>query len=278
MTPTMNDSRSIPTAPGLPPAVDLTGVTLHPVTEAQCCGHVIAELNAGRGGVIVTHNLDHLRRLRRDETFARICADASLRVVDGMPLVWACRLQGTPVPERVAGSNLVLSLADAAATAGRTVYLLGGNPGTAEAAGRALETRYPGLRIAGSFCPPPGFESDPDLEAAMLKRLADAAPDIVYVALGSPKQEAFIHRHRAVLPDAWWLGVGISFSFLAGDVRRAPRWAQRVGLEWAHRLAQEPRRLARRYLVDGIPFAARLLAGAGWRRLTVRPARMEVSG
>jgi N-acetylglucosaminyldiphosphoundecaprenol N-acetyl-beta-D-mannosaminyltransferase len=111
-----------------------------------------------------------------------------------------------------------------------------------------------------------GFERDPSAVPAIRAELQAARPDIVYVALGFPKQERLIRAVRDVLPQAWFVGVGISFSFLAGDMPRAPDWMQRAGLEWAHRLAMEPRRLARRYLVDGLPFAARL----GLHALAVR--------
>lgn len=255
------------TGPAAPPVVRVDGVPLHAIDEDGTVRHVLAALDAGRGGLMVTHNLDHLRRLRLDEGFREICDGAELRVADGMPVVWAAALRGTPLPARVAGSSLMEPLAAAAAAAGRSIFLLGGMPGTAESAAEILRRRHPELRVAGTECPPMGFEDDPDYVAAMRRRLADSGADIVFVALGSPKQERLAAAHRDVLPGAWWVGVGISFSFLCGDVTRAPRWMQRLGLEWVHRLAQEPRRLARRYLVDGIPYALRLLArSAGERR------------
>ena len=248
------------------PEVHLSGVRLHAITEAQVNEHIIGSLEAGRGGWVVTPNLDHLRRLRTQDTFAELCTGASLCVADGMPLVWACAIQGTPLPERVAGSNLISSLSARAAEVNRSVFMLGGDPGTAEAAAEELQTRHPALRIAGTFCPPLGFERDEVMMAQITQRLVEAAPDIVFVALGSPKQERLIETLRERLPSSWWLGIGISFSFVCGDVKRAPIWIQRLGLEWTHRLAQEPRRLARRYLVDGLPFAARLLASSALQR------------
>ena len=165
-----------------------------------------------------------------------------------MPLVWASRLQRTPLPERVAGSNLIWSLTAAAAIAGKSVFLLGGMPGTAEKTGKEFQKQFPTFVLAGTYFPPFGFEKDPAEMKKMMDALAAAKPDIIYVALGSPKQEQLIARARAILPAAWWLGVGISFSFIAGEVNRAPRWMQSCGLEWLHRLAQEPRRLARALL------------------------------
>lgn len=254
---------------GTLPQVQLARVRLHAVREVECVEHVVSCLARGQGGWIATANLDHLRRLQQPGEFQRVYEQADVVVADGMPVVWACRLQGTPVPERVAGSDLIRSLSAAAGRAGRSVFLLGGEPGTAEAAAAKLAAGAPGLRIAGTCCPPFGFERDPAQVAALRTSLAAACPDIVFVALGSPKQELLIAQLRDVLPGAWWIGVGISFSFVAGTVRRAPRWLQRLGLEWLHRLAQEPRRLGARYLWSGPPFVVRLFAGAlrgRWRR------------
>jgi N-acetylglucosaminyldiphosphoundecaprenol N-acetyl-beta-D-mannosaminyltransferase len=257
--------------PSLPRAIDLEGVRLHALREEQCVEHVVSAIAAGRGGWVVTPNLDHLRRLRRDASFKERYRRADLAVADGMPLVWACRLQRTPLPGRVAGSDLIWSLSRAAAEHGAAVYLLGGDPGTADEAARELCARFAGLRIAGTHCPAPGFESRPgDIEAIVASLMA-ARPDIVFVALGSPKQEMLIERLRDNLPRAWWLGVGISFSFVAGRVKRAPVWLRKIGCEWLHRMAQEPGRLAGRYLVDGLPFGAGLMARSAWRGLRMRP-------
>ena len=244
------------------PTVDLRGVRVHAVSEADAIRHILSEADAGRGGMVVTPNLDHLHRCLHDVAFAAMVSEAELVLADGMPLVWAARLQGTPLPQRVAGSNLITSLSQAAAEAGRSVFLLGGSPGTAEGAARVLTARFPSLRVAGTLCPPVGFENDPAKMAEIIETLATARPDIVFVALGSPKQERLIVKLRPLLPQAWWLGVGISFSFLCGEVRRAPLWMQKTGLEWLHRLVQEPRRLFRRYVVVGIPFAFGLLGKA----------------
>lgn len=245
--------------------ITLRRVKLHAISEEQCVSHIGDRLEAGEGGWVLTANLDHLRRFTWDKEYARVCEGATLVVADGMPLVWSSRIQGTPLPGRVAGSNLVLSLSAAVARRGRSVYLLGGMPGTAEAAVKALRQRCSGLKVAGTYCPPVGFENDPAQMNFIERRLSGARPDVIYVALGSPKTEWLISRLRDRLPNAWWLGVGISFSFLCGHIRRAPQWMQRIGLEWLHRLAQEPRRLAKRYLVQGIPFAGCLLAGAALR-------------
>ena len=255
------------------PTVDLRGVRVHAVSETDAIAHMMGELDAGRGGMVVTPNLDHLHRCLHDIAFAAMVSEADLVLADGMPLVWAARLQGTPLPQRVAGSNLITTLSGAAASSARSVFLLGGALGTAEGAARVLTQKFPALSVAGTLCPPVGFENDPAKMAEIIETLSTARPDIVFVALGSPKQERLIVKLRPLLPQAWWLGVGISFSFLCGDVRRAPLWMQRCGLEWLHRLLQEPRRLFRRYVVVGIPFAFSLLGEATLANLPRRLLR-----
>lgn len=240
-------------------SIELLGLRLDALTEKQTCEHILASLERGEGGTLVTANLDYLRRSCCDDEFGRFVKQSNLIVADGMPLIWASRLQGTPLPERVAGSSLCLSLSGELATRNRTVYLLGGNPGVAQQAARILQDRYPGLGIAGAYCPQIGSEKDPILLDLIRRQLIDAQPDVVYIALGSPKTEKLIDILRKDLPMAWWIGIGISLSFITGEMRRAPRWMQASGTEWIHRLCQEPKRLSKRYLVDGIPFAMKLL-------------------
>jgi N-acetylglucosaminyldiphosphoundecaprenol N-acetyl-beta-D-mannosaminyltransferase len=256
------------------PSVTLAGVRLDAITEKQCIAHVLDELDAGRGGMLVTPNLDHLHRCRTNLAFTALVAEADLVVADGMPLVWASRLQGTPLPERVAGSNLISTLSGAAAQRGRTIYLLGGAEGTADGAAKVLTERFPGLKIAGTYYPPMGFENDAHVMGDIVASLSTAKPDIVYVALGSPKQEKLIARLRPIVPEAWWVGVGNSFSFLCGDVKRAPKWMQVSGLEWVHRLCQEPKRLFKRYVMVGVPFAGSLLAKSTVKGIPTRLSRV----
>jgi N-acetylglucosaminyldiphosphoundecaprenol N-acetyl-beta-D-mannosaminyltransferase len=227
---------------------------------------ITSALSQGQGGWVITPNLDILRKAHRSADSRALFATADLVLADGMPLVWASRLQGTPLPERVPGSDLVWSLPARAARLGASVFLLGGAPGTAERAAERLVERYPDLEIAGTLSPRLGFERDPAEVEAVLAAVRLADPRVVLVGLGFPKQEHLISRLRPICPRAWFLGVGISLAFLSEDVRRAPPWLQVVGLEWVHRLSQEPARLARRYLVDGLPFAVQLFAHAARNR------------
>jgi N-acetylglucosaminyldiphosphoundecaprenol N-acetyl-beta-D-mannosaminyltransferase len=259
------------------PTIDLCNVKLHRITELECVRFILDEIAHGRGGVVVTPNLDHLRRCVRDLHFGALVAEADVVVADGMPLVWASRLQRTPLPERVAGSNLISSLSKAGAVEGRSVFLLGGAEGTAQGAAEILRKRHPELKVVGTYCPQIGFESKPKQMAEIVQMLCEAKPDIVFVALGSPKQEHLIAKLKPSLDTAWWLGVGVSFSFLTGHVKRAPLWMQRAGVEWLHRLLQEPRRLFKRYIVSGVPFAARLFTQSTVHGLAGRFGRKTVS-
>lgn len=255
-------------APGTLPSISLLGVPLHSTTLAGAVDHVARSARAGVGGWVITPNLDILRRLVREPEFEALSSGATLRLADGQILVWASRMRGSPLPERVAGSDLIWALTARAAQDGLGVFFLGGNPGSAQAAADVLKARSPGLRVAGIECPPFGFENDAEYGVRLRELIRAANPAIVYVALGSPKQEKLIAQLREVVPGAWLLGIGVTFSFVSGELRRAPVWVRKLGMEWLHRLVQEPRRLAKRYLVQGLPFAARLLVDSLFRRWT----------
>jgi N-acetylglucosaminyldiphosphoundecaprenol N-acetyl-beta-D-mannosaminyltransferase len=242
--------------------VTLLGLPLDRVSEDEVIDRVLEGVRTGRGGWICPVNLDVLRKVTRDAALRQLVERAELVTADGMPLVWASKIQGQPLPERVAGSSLVMTLPAAAVGTNTSFFLLGGDPGVAESAAQRLVGDHAGLRLAGTYCPPVGFDRDP-AELARIEAAIDAAkPNVVFVALGFPKQDRLIDSLRGARPSVWFLSCGISLSFVSGDVQRAPVWLQRLGLEWLHRLAQEPRRLARRYLVEGFPFMARLVLSA----------------
>jgi N-acetylglucosaminyldiphosphoundecaprenol N-acetyl-beta-D-mannosaminyltransferase len=250
--------------------VRLLGLDLDPVTEAEAIATILRGLDEQTGGFVVTPNLDHLRQLARKRELASLFSSADLVVADGMPLVWASRLRGQRLPERVAGSELIWSLTAEAARRDRSVFLLGGAPGTCQAAEERLRASYPGALFAGNYCPPFGFEYDAEAIERVRERLREARPDIVFVGLGFPKQERLIAYLRSEFPKTWFLGVGYSFSFVAGATPRAPAWMIRAGLEWLHRMLHDPRRLVSRYLLHGLPFAARLMTAALLSRLGLR--------
>ncbi|MCB9599327.1 MAG: WecB/TagA/CpsF family glycosyltransferase [Sandaracinus sp.] len=241
--------------------IELLGMSIAVCDSSQLLDHMFQSLDAGRGGWVVTANLDILRRAVLEADSRALYGAADLRVADGMPLVWASKLLGAPLPERIAGSTFTSEVAELAARRDRSLYLLGGADGAAEGAREVLQKRYPGLRILGTSSP---RVSNPATDAEIDAIVAEipTAPDILLVGFGSPKQEHVIRKLRERFPRAWMIGIGITFGFLAGQVERAPVWMQRSGTEWIHRMAQEPDRLVRRYLIDDLPFAALLFADA----------------
>ena len=263
--------------------VTVAGVDIDQLREVDVVERVAVALAHGVGGRIVTPNVDILRLARCDPGVRVHLADATLVVPDGAPVVWVSRLAGTPLPERVTGADLIWSLSRRVARDRRSVYLLGGRPAdgaTASGAWRAakaLVDACPGLRIAGAASPERGFDRHPVRWSQVCADLIEAKPDLVFVGLGFPRQEEVITRLRPDLPGAWFLGCGAAINFVAGDSVRAPRWMRRSGLEWLWRLAEEPRRLGRRYLRHDVPYALRLLAATGAGRLRRELCRGRVA-
>jgi N-acetylglucosaminyldiphosphoundecaprenol N-acetyl-beta-D-mannosaminyltransferase len=199
---------------------------------------------------VVTPNSDHIVLLESREDLRQVYHAAHLVIADGMPLVWASHILGQPLPERVTGSEIMPRLCAEAARTGLKVYLLGGPPGVAEIAKARLEQSYPGLCICGYDSPAFGFEKDAQQEAQILQKIQAAGPDIVFVALGAPKQELWMYRNAPKMASGVLLGIGAALEFCAGTIQRAPRWMQKIGAEWVFRLLQQPGRLATRYLRD----------------------------
>lgn len=190
---------------------------------------------------ICTVNPEFIVDAQRDRAFAKVLAQADLCVPDGVGVLWAARLAGHPLRERVTGSDGIVRICQRAAQRGWSVYFLGAAPGVAERTAAALSNAFPALKVAGAFAGTPAADGWP----AIYHRLTEAAPDILFVAYGHPRQDLWIDAHRAELPAAVAIGVGGAFDFVAGVARRAPRWMQRLGLEWLHRLITQPWRWRR---------------------------------
>jgi N-acetylglucosaminyldiphosphoundecaprenol N-acetyl-beta-D-mannosaminyltransferase len=237
----------------------LSGVAVERVGLADAAARINAYLRSGRLHQIVTVNLDFLQIARADVSFRQTINEADLAVADGMPLVWASRLVGRPLPERVTGNALVDQCCRLSATTAAPIFLLGGRPGIAEAAGRAIQTRYPGAVIAGAYSPPFGPLSEKD-DQEIVHRVNRSGARILFVAFGAPRQDSWIAAHRYELNVQVAMGVGCSLDVLAGAVSRAPLWMQRSGLEWLHRFRLEPCRLWHRYFVKDTAMFARLVA------------------
>lgn len=202
----------------------------------------------GSGGSVFTPNVDHIVKAENDVRFRMAYERAALVLVDGTPVLWASRLLGTPLPEKVSGSDLVLPLARLAGLRKWRVYLMGGRPGTAAKAATRLREEF-GVNVVGIDAPAVSESGESADEREVWSRIREARPDLVLVALGSPKQELWIERAKDALGAAVAIAVGASLEFVSGRIRRAPRLVSRLGFEWLYRLAQEPRRLWYRYLI-----------------------------
>lgn len=229
--------------------VAVLGLPLNSLTTNEIVEAMDQLILSGGSHQICPVNVDVWLNSLDDPHLQRIMAGCSLVVPDGMPLVWASKLLGCPLAERITGVDLVPRLAELSARKGYGIFLLGGKPGVAERTAELLERSYPGANIVGTYAPAEGNLVLMD-HTEILDRIRAAHPDILLVAFGNPKQEKWIWMHRKRLGVPLAMGVGGSFDILVGDTRRAPRWIQQCGLEWAMRMVQEPSRLAPRYARD----------------------------
>ena len=248
-----------------PPIVHLFDLDLHAVTFTDAVRLLSAAATEERGAakVVVTPNVDHLVRLERMPEFRSRYATADFIFADGMPLVWASRLLGAPLPERVTGADLFVALCKKAVEHGWKVALLGGRPGTEAELLARFEQYFPGLRLEILA---PSMQFDPDGEEGLssVRHIVAMRAQVVFVCLGMPKQEAWALRHAERLPGGIVLCVGAAMEFAIGLQQRAPLWIQHNGLEWLWRLVSQPRRMWRRYLVDDPKFLA--ICWREWRR------------
>ncbi|SHJ68835.1 WecB/TagA/CpsF family glycosyltransferase [Desulfofundulus thermosubterraneus] len=228
----------------------IEGIPVDVLTREKVVNFIAYWLDSGCvGRRIHTLNVDHVMLALKDDEFKHAILSADLVVADGMPLVWLSRVHGPLLPERVTGSDLILDLCDLSARKGYSLYFLGAAPGVAERAVQRARALYPGCRVAG-FYSPSREEVDNYLASLdLVRKVNDSGANILLVAFGAPRQEKWLSRHQAGLKVGVSIGVGAAIDFLAGAVPRAPKLLRKWGLEWAYRLAREPRRLWKRYLV-----------------------------
>ncbi len=236
------------------PRVKVLGVEIDALTMTDAVGAFGRLIAQKRPSIALSVNVDICMKIQRDPELRSIYGAADLVLVDGTPMMWAARFLGSPLPGRVSGSDFVPLFCRAAAEHGFRIFFLGAAPGVAEAAKHWLESRYQGLKIVGILAPRLGFEADDRENSRIVSTVRECAPDVLFAALGSPKEQKWLYRFRDVLQVPVSMNVGSSFDYLAGRLNRAPSWMQRWGLEWTYRLAQEPRRLWRRYLLEDPPF------------------------
>jgi N-acetylglucosaminyldiphosphoundecaprenol N-acetyl-beta-D-mannosaminyltransferase len=230
-------------------------VWIDSLTFVEAIEEIERLVDAGQGGTVFTPNVDHVVQVEHNPAFRAAYDEASLCLVDGQPLIWASHLLGAPLPEKISGSDLILPLMHRAERRRWRVYLVGGAPGVGVLAANKLKKQFD-VEFVGIDAPHVAADGRAVDEESLLERIRQARPHILLVAFGAPKQELFIHGAFSSIRPAVAIGVGAGFDFIAERVRRAPRWMSKSGLEWLFRLAQEPRRLAKRYLVDDPQFLA----------------------
>jgi len=225
----------------------------------EACDLIIEHaMRQGRPAFVTTANAQHIVLLDQDKRLRQIYNSADLVVPDGISLILAARLHGRLLRERVAGVDMFQTLCERAARNGLHVFLLGGRPNSAKLTARVFKRRWPLLRVS-TYCPPVGFDKSTEELEKTANAVRSAKPDLLFVALGAPKQEYWIYEHGLQLSVPISIGVGGSFEMVAGVVRRAPQWIQKVGCEWLYRLCIEPRRMWRRYLIGNLNFATIIL-------------------
>lgn len=246
------------------PRADVLGVGVSAIALYQATRLILDGVRCGQRGYVTVTGVHGVMEAQRCPDFRRILNDAWLTTPDGMPMSWVARVQGFSHTRRVYGPDL-MSQIFANTTDGQVRHFLyGGSEGVAQSLKSALEERFPGVRVVGTFTPP--FRPLNQAEQGDLHRqVLEAEPHLFWVGLSTPKQERFMAANWSALPGNFMIGVGAAFDMLSGRVSQAPLWMQESGLEWLFRLAQEPRRLGRRYLVNNPLFVARLA-----RRLLIR--------
>lgn len=247
------------------PAIDVDrvwiwGLPLARVDAAQTVTLVDFLIERGEPSFFVTANLHYAMLTDRDPRLREVNRQAAFLVADGMPIVWYSRLGRSPLPARVAGSDLIYLLCARAAERGHRVFFLGAQPGVAAEAASTLSRMYAGLEVAGVEAPELAALS-PQEHEDLIARIRNARPDLLLVAFGQPKGEIWLAEHVQSLGVPACVQVGASFDFVTGRVPRAPRWMQRAGLEWLYRVGREPRRLAPRYARDAWFLCKAVLGG-----------------
>ncbi len=234
--------------------IEIMNVLIDNVNMNEAIEKIDSFVKSFKYNMVVTPNVDHIVKLQKDEEFKRVYDNSDLVLVDGQILVWSSKLLRKGLKEKVSGSDLLPNLCEHSVDKGYKVFFLGGMPGVADKAAKVLKEKQPNLKIVGTYSPPFGFENDEKENDKINNMLLKLKPDILFVGLGAPKQEKWIFNNKDKYKVPVSLGIGASFDFVAGTIKRAPKWMQQCGLEWFFRFLKEPKRLFRRYFIDDSVF------------------------
>ena len=230
--------------------IEMMGCLIDNLSMEETLQRIEAFIRSGLPHQHAAVNADKLRKASKDPELRRVINECALINVDGVPVVWASRLLGKPLKERVAGIDLFEFLVERAAERGWRVFFLGAQEEIVQAVKALYEKRFPRLQVAGYRN---GYWRSEE-EASVVRLIADSRPDLLFVAISSPKKEQFLGRYQAEMRVPFAMGVGGSFDIAVGKVKRAPMWMRQCGLEWFFRFLQEPRRMFKRYFIDGTYF------------------------
>lgn len=225
-------------------------ISVNTYTQQEALKAIELLVRANNGGMVFTPNVDHVVLAEDDESFAKAYNNANICLADGMPIVWASYFLGNKILERVSGSDLLLPLMRRAYENDWSVYFLGSSEAVLKKTIRKLSDKFPSFNIVGHLSPIVSANPSWTEVELIVKNIAQLKPQLIIVCLGAPKQELFINKAIGFLPNSVMLGLGASCDFFVGDIKRAPKLMQRVGLEWLYRFIQEPRRLFKRYFRD----------------------------
>jgi len=234
--------------------VRIANIYIDNLSMGECVAKIKDLIKSGSKSYIVTPNVDHIVRLQRDNEFLEAYENAEVVVADGMPIIWASNFLGTPLKEKISGSDLFTELCKVSEEMEYRLFFLGAGEGVAEQAASNLKKKFKNIEIIGVYSPPFGFEKDDKENVKIREMINKRAPDILFVGVGAPKQEKWIYKNLDMLNVKMAIGIGAAFDFAAGTIKRAPVFMQKVGLEWFWRFMHEPRRLFKRYFIDDSRF------------------------
>lgn len=234
--------------------IKLFGIHIDNLTMEETILEIEELIRKRKPSLVVTPNVHHINILNKDEEFKEIYREASLVIPDSTPLLWATKILGNSLKERVTGSDLLPEFCEVAAKKEYRVFLLGAGPEIAKKTAEILSQKNPGLKIVGTYSPPFGFEHDDQENLKIVNMIKKCSPNVLFVGLGPPKQEKWSWKHLNEIDVPIIICVGAAFDFIGGNVKRAPKWSQKIGLEWFFRLCQEPNRLWKRYLIGNAIF------------------------
>jgi N-acetylglucosaminyldiphosphoundecaprenol N-acetyl-beta-D-mannosaminyltransferase len=230
--------------------INLLGIRINNMTADEIIAHVDKCIERRKPCHFVGINVDQALRVIEDDYSKKIFYDAELVFTDGKPIIWMSKRLNRPIIDKVSGPDLMLMLCKQAAKKGYKIFLLGARPGVAAKGAESLKNNYPGLQIAGTYSPPPGFEKDSAEMEKIISILRESGADQLFVGMGSPKQDIFIYENKEKYQIPVSFSMGAAIDFIGGSVKRAPKWMSDVGLEWFHRFIYNPKRLFRRYFID----------------------------